>query len=270
MDRLGIDLLSAFGLPPVEYVGLAADLGCRHVTTGLTALPWRLEGFPAWSLRDDAALRRETLAALHDRGVRISVVSGFSLRAEADVRDLAADMDIAAELGAQQLGSVGMDRDIPRAHDQLAVLTQMASERGLQVVLDYAPHQAINDLASALAALRHTGSPDALLSLDAMHVFRSGGSAAEIAALDPALIGYAQVCDAPRAAPHSDYGREAMFERLIPGEGDAPLVAFVAALPAETPIGVEVPNLAAVRAEGLAPFLGRAVAASRALLQPRV
>lgn len=266
MDRLGLDLLSAFGMPPVEYLGLAADLGCSHVTTGLTALPWRLDGFPAWSLRDDAALRRETLAAMADRGVRISVVSGFSLRADADVRDLAADVDLAAELGAAQLGSVGMEPDIPRAHDQLAVLTEMATARGLQVVFDYAPHQAINDLASALAALRHTGSPDALLSLDAMHVFRSGGSAAEIAALDPALIGYAQVCDAPRVAPHPDYARETLFERLVPGEGDAPLAEFVAALPADTPIGVEVPNLAAVQAEGLVPFLRRTVAASRALL----
>lgn len=265
-ERLGLDLLSAFGLPPVEYVGLAADLGCSHVTTGLTALPWRLGGFPAWSLRDDAALRRETAAALADRGVHLSVVSGFSLKPQTDVRDLAADMDLAAQLGARQLGAVGMEPDIPRAHDQLATLTEMAVQRGLQVVFDYAPHQAINDLASALAALRHTGSPDALLSLDAMHVFRSGGTAAEIAALDPAVIGYAQICDAPRTAPHADYGRESLFERLVPGEGELPLAAFLAALPADTPIGVEVPNLAAVEAEGLAAFMRRAVAASRALL----
>lgn len=266
VDRLGLDLLSAFGMPPVEYVGLAADLGCSHVTTGLIGLPWRLDRFPAWSLRDDAALRRETRAAMADRGVRISVVSGFSLRADADVRDMAAEMDIAAELGAAQLGTVGMDRNLARAHDQLAALTEMATARGMQVVLDYAPHQAIGDLASAMAALRHTGSPNALLSLDAMHVFRSGGTAAEIAALDPALIGYAQVCDAPRRAPHADYSRETMFERLVPGEGDAPLSEFVAALPADVAIGVEVPNLAAVQAEGLEAFMARAVAASRALL----
>lgn len=266
MDRLGLDLLSAFGLPPVAYVALAADLGCSHVTTGLTALPWRLAEFPAWSLRDDPTLRRETTAALSDRGVTISVVSGFSLKPLADVRDLAPDMDLAAELGARQLGTVGMEPDIPRAHDQLAVLTAMAAERGMQTVLDYAPHQAINDLASALAALRHTGSPDALLSLDAMHVFRSGGAAAEIAALDPAVIGYVQVCDAPRVAPHPDYARESLFERLVPGEGELPLAAFVAALPRDVAIGVEVPNLAAVEAEGLTAFMRRAVAASRELL----
>jgi sugar phosphate isomerase/epimerase len=267
MERLGLDMLSAFGLPPVEYVNLAADLGCGHVTTGLTSLPWNPCGFRTWSLRDDGALRREMRAAMRDRGVAVSVVSGFSLRADADVRDLAADADLAAELGARQLGTVGMDPDIPRAHDQLAALTEMASARGMQVVLDFAPHQQINTLAGACAALRHAGSPDALLSLDGMHVFRGGDSVADIAALDPALIGYAQLCDAPREAPHSDYGREAMFERLVPGEGELPEAAFAAALPRDVLIGVEVPNLAAVQAEGLAVFLGRAVAASRDLLQ---
>lgn len=269
MDRLGLDLMSAFGLPPVEYVNLAADLGCSHVTTGFTPLPWNPCGFPAWSLRDDRPLRRVLAEALRARGVAISVAAGFSLRPDVDVRDLAADMDLAVELGARQVGTVGMDRDIPRAHDQLAVLTEMASARGLQVVLDYAPHQAINTLAGACEALRHAGSSDALLSLDAMHVFRAGGTAAEVAALDPALIGYAQLCDVPRAAAHDDYGREASFERLVPGEGELPLADFVAALPPSVPVGVEVPNRAGVLADGLAAFLGRAVEASRAVIEGR-
>jgi hypothetical protein len=31
MDQLGIGFLSMFGLPPVEFVDLAADLGCRYI-----------------------------------------------------------------------------------------------------------------------------------------------------------------------------------------------------------------------------------------------
>lgn len=267
MERLGLDLMSAFGLPPVEYVNLAADLGCSHVTTGFTPLPWNPCGFPAWSLREDRELRRALMAVLCERNVAISVAAGFSLRRDVDVRDLAADIDLAAELGARQVGTVGMDPDVPRAHDQLAALTEMASERGMQVVLDYAPHQVINTLSGACDALRHTGSPDALLSLDAMHVFRAGGTIAEVAALDPALIGYAQLCDVPRLAPHDDYGREASFERLVPGEGELPLADFVAVLPRTVLIGVEVPNQAAVLAEGPAGFLGRAVNASRAVVE---
>jgi sugar phosphate isomerase/epimerase len=267
MERLGIDLMSAFGMPPVEYVTLAADLGCGHVTTGFAPVPWNPCGFRPWSLRDDPALRREMLAAMADRGVAVSVASGFSLRADAEVRDYAADMDLAAELGAAQIGTVGIDRDIPRAHDQLAALTEMAARRGMEVVLDYAPHQAINTLEGACAALRHTGSPRALLSIDAMHFYRAGGATAELAALDPALIGYAQVCDVPREPALADYGEEAMFERRVPGEGVLPLADFVAALPRATLIGVETPILSEVeRGVSVAAILQRAVAASRALL----
>lgn len=268
MDRLGLDLQSAFGMPPVEYVTLAADLGCGHVTTGLGPTPWNPCSFPPWSLRDDPALRREMAAAMRDRGVVISVASGFSLRAETEVRDLAADMDLLAGLGARQVGTVGMDRDIARAHDQLAQLTEMAVQRGMDVVLDYSPHQAINSLEMACAALRHTGSPHALLSIDAMHFFRGGGTAAELARLDPHLIGYAQLCDVPLAPKHSDYAREATFERLVPGEGELPLTDFVAALPADVIYGVETPILSEIeKGRSLRQILTRAVTASRRLLE---
>lgn len=266
MDRLGLDMLSVFGMPPVDYVRLAADLGCGHITISLTPLPWNPCGYASWSLRNDADLRREMKAALADRGVSVTVASGFSLRADADVRDLAGDLDVAAELGARQAASVGMDPDLARAHDQLAVLTEMAAQRDMDVVLDYAPHQVINDLEGALAALRHTGSARAMLSVDAMHVFRSGGSATELAALDPGLIGYAQICDAPRGGPLADYGRETLFARKIPGEGELPLADFIAALPPQVAIGVEVPILAEVERTGVRPVMERAVAASRRLL----
>jgi len=266
MERLGLDLQSAFGMPPLEYVAFAADIGCGHVTTGLAPVPWNPCNFPAWSLRDDAALRNDLKALMRDRGVRLSVASGFSLRPGTNVRDYAADMDLAADLGALQIGTVGMDPDIARAHDQLAALTEMAADRGMETVLDYAPHHPINTLPLALAAIRHTGSPRARLSIDAMHFFRSGGGLHELKGLDPALIGYAQVCDVALAAPHGDYGREATFERLSPGDGELPLAAFVAALPQDVLIGVETPNLAAAEAGRLRDFITRAVTASEHLL----
>jgi hypothetical protein len=39
MTRLGIEQLSALGLPPVEFVTLVADLGCNCLSTGLTVMP---------------------------------------------------------------------------------------------------------------------------------------------------------------------------------------------------------------------------------------
>lgn len=268
VNRLGLDFQSVFGMPPLAYVGLAADLGCSHVTIGLGPSPWNPCAFAPWSLRDDASLRRATRDLMHERGVAISVLYGFSLKPDMNVAGFARDMDLAAELGAGFIGTVGMDPDLARAYDNLAQLTSLAVERELEVVLDYAPHHPINTLGAACQALRSTGSPHARLSVDAMHLFRSGGAAAEVAALaaaDPGRIGYAQVCDAMARAPHPDYAKEVTFERLIPGDGELPLADLIAAVPADVLIGVEVPNLQAAETD-LHAFLARAVAASRALL----
>lgn len=267
MNALGLDLQSAFGLPPVEYVNLAADLGCGHLTTGLIPLPWNPCGFKAWSLRDDPALRREMLAAMRDRAVSLSVGAGFSITPAQDVSARAADMDLMVELGARSICTVGMEPDLARAHDQLARLAAMAAAREMDLILDFAPCHPIGTLEAALAAIRHTGAPNARLSIDAMHFFRSGATVAQLLAVGPDLIGYAQLCDVPLVAVDDDYLREATLERRVPGDGDLPLQDFVAALPADLLFGVEVPMLSQVRAgTELRTILGRAVAASRDVL----
>jgi hypothetical protein len=76
--------------------------------------------------------------------------------------------------------------------------------------------------------------------------------------------GYAQLCDAPLSAEQPDYMREATFARRVPGEGDLPLAAFIAALPTGIAIGLEVPMLAKAEA-GVSPRdrLAPAVAAAK-------
>jgi hypothetical protein len=72
VDRIGVERLCVFGLPPVQFVNLAADLGCRYIGTSLLPMPYNPHGYPKWSLRADPALRRDMLAAMHHRGVSIS------------------------------------------------------------------------------------------------------------------------------------------------------------------------------------------------------
>lgn len=97
MDRLGIEMLSVFGLPPVEFVHVAADLGWRHISSGITGFPVPHLGYPPYSLRDNRRLRCQLLAAMDERGVAISSGEGMLVRGDADVRDLAADLDVMAE-----------------------------------------------------------------------------------------------------------------------------------------------------------------------------
>ncbi|MFC0204517.1 sugar phosphate isomerase/epimerase family protein [Novosphingobium soli] len=245
---LGLELLTVLGLDPVEHVTLAADLGCSAISLGLTQLPERFNphGYPAWSLREDAGLRRELKAALRDRGVGICLAEGLGVTQREDASARARDMDLFADLGARRVNAVDMGAERERAFDQFAVLAQMAEARGMAFSIEFSPIFTIRTLADALAAVRHVGDGRATVLIDTMHFFRSGGSVAEIAALDPALIGYVQLCDVQRKSTQ-DYLSDAMTGRMIPGQGELPLREFVEALPRGQLLGLEVPLVGAAR-----------------------
>lgn len=272
MNRLGIEMLTMLGMPPIDHVRLAAELGCAYISTGLSGLPVRHLGqpdwamFPDWSLESDPALVREVKAALRDTGVRIALGEGFRVREDGDVRDRAAGLDLMAELGAERINAVSMENDLARTHDQLALLADMVIERGMMFTVEFAPPNAINSLEAALSAIAHIGVGRATLMIDAMHFFRSGATVEALAALAPDLIGYAQLCDAPLESSGGTYMQEAMFGRLVPGDGEFPLTDLVAALPAGIPIGLEVPNVASALAAGTPrDMAARSIKAARAL-----
>jgi sugar phosphate isomerase/epimerase len=243
---LGIELLTVLGLGPVEHVTLAADLGCKAVSMGLGQLPERFNphGYAPWSLRDDPALRRDLKAVLADRGIAISIAEGLGVSAGADAAERAADMDIFADLGALRINAVDMGVERARAFDQLAMLAQMADERGMEFSIEFTPVFTIRSLPEALEAVEYIGSGKATVLIDTMHFFRSGGTVRQVAELDPALIGHVQLSDVPRKGA-DDYMAEAMSGRMIPGQGELPLREFVEALPRGQVLGLEVPLMAA-------------------------
>ncbi len=265
--RLGIEQLSVFGLPPVDFVNLAADLGCSCISTGLIGLGYNPHGYPAFSLRDDVRLRRELTAVMRDRGVAISLGEGCIIRPDSDIRAAAGDMDIMRELGAERLNTVSMDPDLGRSLDQLASFAEMVAERGMRATIELCPALIINSLDAAIAAVRHVGRRDFGLLLDTMHLGRSGATAADVAAIDPELIGYVQLCDAPRMPREPNYLKEATLERMVPGEGDMPLRDYLEVLPRGLTVSLEVP-LSSQAEAGIGPEirLRRCVEAARRLL----
>jgi sugar phosphate isomerase/epimerase len=267
MDRLGINMQTVFGLPPAECVDLAGDLGCSHISTGLAPVPWKLDEFPSWSLVVDAALRRNTINAMRDRGVALSLVEGFTIRPGSEMAKAGRDLDVAAELGAERVSAVSMEPDAGRAFEQIALVAELAAERNMSLTFEFAPPHTFNNLAAALSVVRRIGRTNTSLLIDAMHFFRSGGTVAELTAVEPKLIGYIQLCDAALVGSGEEYYREASFERECPGDGELPLIAMLSVLPRNLPIGLEVPMRSAISAEGLRPVVERIVRASRGLLE---
>lgn len=267
MRKAGIELISVFGMPPVAYVELARDLGCPHISTGLTPMDFNPHGYPPHSLRERAT-RAEMAAALRDCGVSISLGEGFLVQPGRDVRQTCgADLEAMAELGARRINSVSFEADFARNVDQLGRLAEMAATLGMETMLEFVPCFAVADLPTAHAIVHAVGRSDLRLLIDTMHVGRSGATPADLAAIDRALIGYVQLCDVPLRPRIADYLEEAKFERMVPGQGELPLREMLAALPRESPVGLEVPlRSQALAGAGPHERLSPCVAAATALL----
>lgn len=267
MRDLGIDVLSVFGLPPVEFVKLTADLGCQHLSVTTFFLDYNPHGYRPYSLTADKALQREMLAAMADLNVSIFDAEGFFVFPGRDVREFAPELDAMCELGVPRLTTLSLDPDVGRSFDQLALLTELASSLGLEVVLELTPGLAVSTLETALAAVRHVGRENFKLLLDTMHWVRAGHGPQEAAALDPKLVSYCQLCDAPLQSAFDDYVEEVTNERLPPGEGELPLREILAALPRDTPVSLEIPRRSLAEA-GVGPYerLKPCVDAARRLL----
>jgi sugar phosphate isomerase/epimerase len=242
MDRLGIEMLSVFGMPPIEYVHLTADLGCRYITTGMVGFaPVKALNYQPFSLRDQPQLRKDLLAVMDDRGVSISLGEGLLIAPGVDVRTYSTDLDVMAELRIPRINTVSLEPDRARAFDELAVLTELAAERGIATCIEPVVGLSIADLPSAMAAVEHVNRGEISLLIDTMHVARFGASADDLRSIPAERIGYIQLSDTTMQKRMEHYAEEAMFERMPPGEGELPLLDLLTALPDDRVVGLEIP-----------------------------
>ncbi|TCM19004.1 sugar phosphate isomerase/epimerase [Novosphingobium sp. PhB165] len=260
---LGIESRTVAGMGPVEHIRLAAELGCTRVSLGLEQVPGSESGYPAWSLREDAGLRREVKAALADNGICIKLGEGLAASDMVAPAARAADFDLYAELGAKRLGAHDNGLERERARDQLAELATMARDRGMDLSIIFAPVLTTRSLPEALTLVREIGEDKASLTIDALYFFRTGGSVRQIAELDSALVGHVRICD----GAFGDGKKDTQSPRLIPGQGELPLREFVDALPRGKTLGIDVTlPQAAIGYEAAKDYVGEIVARTRALL----
>ncbi|MBB4614260.1 sugar phosphate isomerase/epimerase family protein [Novosphingobium taihuense] len=264
--KLGLEFLGVFGLSPVDLVHLAADLDCQFIGTVPAPIEFNPEGFAPWSLIEDAALRRDLKSALAERGVELLLGDGNAFLPGLEAREaLARQLDMYQDLGVERVNSISFEPDLERTLDQFATFVEMAVQRGMKPSIEFCPISVVSNLATGVKAVKHAGEHARLL-LDTMHFFRSGSSVPELAEVAD-LIGHIQLCDAPREPKLPDYLEEAMYERMIPGDGDAPLKEILAALPNVPSIGLEIP-LRSLAEQGIGPHerMQRCVDGSRKIL----
>jgi sugar phosphate isomerase/epimerase len=219
-------------------------------------------------LLENPALRRETIACLHDAGMRVLDASGARLRPETDMPAFAPFVDAAAELGARHILATGDDPDEPRLAARFAELCELAGRSGLTVDLEFVPWMSIADLALAARMLRAVARANFGIAIDALHFDRSHSRVSDLAALPSTWFRYVQLCDAPGvwASDRASLLHAAVSERLFPGEGAIDLVGLLRALPRGIPIALEIPTSTLSRIAPAAERLRHAVAATRKVL----
>jgi sugar phosphate isomerase/epimerase len=105
-------------------------------------------------------------------------------------------------------------------------------------VLEFLPILGVRTLTDAVRAASDVGDPRVGVLVDALHLARAGQSPADVAALDPALFPYLQICDAD-AEPPEDLLDEALHGRQLPGDGGLPIAELLAAVP-DVPLSFEL------------------------------
>jgi sugar phosphate isomerase/epimerase len=149
-------------------------------------------------------------------------------------------VELAARLGAAWVLTVAEIPDPAERIDRLAELADLAAATGgVGISLEFMAFTSVRTLADAVAAV--TAVPRCRILVDALHLARTGGTAAQVAPHTDRLS-YVQLCDAASAAPDGLEGlaTEARHHRLLPGTGELDLPGLVRAVPVDLPFSVEV------------------------------
>lgn len=257
--------LTVLDVPPPRMTQMAAEAGYSHV--GFRLWP-AVPGGPAYLLGQPAMVR-ETKAVLRDTGVKLFDIEIVWLRPETRLTDYTRFLELGASLGAKAVLVGGDDPVEARLTARLAALCEMAAPLGLTINLEIMPWTATRDLPAALRVINAIPQANVGLLVDTLHFHRSRSSVAQLAKVPPHLFNYAQLCDAPDPIPDAiaDLQHTARNARLFPGEGDIDLAAILAALPADLPISLEIPNAQLALEIDDQVRVSRALAAARAIVE---
>lgn len=240
MTALCFDHLSLVDCPALEMIEVAGQLGCSSVSLFVRPLPIG----PYLDLVTDAAARRDVVAALRTHGLSVGVVEPFLLDAAPDWAGIERTIALAVELGGE-INALSMDAEQARREDSMAQLAGIARSAGTRVTIEAFSLSPVRTPADALALAEVCGD-DVGITIDTLHVMRTGGSWADVAALPPERVAHVQVCDGPLAAPATveEIAVEATQRRLPPGQGAFELEKLIPLIPSRARIAVEAPFVA--------------------------
>ena len=134
---------------------------------------------------------RQLASACARFGIKALDAEVLCLAPETTEADIEETVRAAAEIGFRYVQTVIEDSNRNRAADTLGTLSLAASRAGIGVALEFMIFRPLATLAEATDLIDRVGSDNVGLIIDILHLYRSGGTPADIAALPAAKIALA-------------------------------------------------------------------------------
>ena len=252
--EVGMDHLTMLDVSPPDLVTIARKAGFDSISPRVAASAPDEE---PWLMNAGSPMLEETACRLDDTGVRVLSVEVVRIGADTKREDYEPALEAGARLGARYVTVNSDDPVLERASETFAALTADARPYRLRPVIEPIMYTRVSNLNEAIYTAERSGGGGVLV--DTLHFQRYGGRLEQLRSLDPDLLSYVQLCDAPLAPPSelprplklprgqstdgTDLQLESRAMRLLPGDGELPLAQFLAALPQRIPVSVEAPVL---------------------------
>ena len=200
---LGLHQLSAMDISPLELIEIAARCGYQQVSLFTNAPVVPIAGqegkftFPTVT----PAMQGEVLARLAAHGLGVVNAEFFLMRPDVDLESYRPGLALGRELGARNAMTHIFEADPARAADILGQFCQIAAEEDMRVSIEFCQMTpGCKTIHAAKAFVDAVGAPNLGFGICPMHLVRSGGTPADIAALDPRDPLLRPVQRRPRAA----------------------------------------------------------------------
>jgi sugar phosphate isomerase/epimerase len=184
---------------------------------------------------------RQLRQRLADKGMSVFNTDTFLVTPRTDVKRYESMLEIAATLGAHVVDIVSNHPDPEASAAIIAEFVKLARTYGLRCLIEPIRFTTVKNLDDVLRIIALCGDPSLAINVDVMHLMRSGRGPADLAKVDPSLRYYAQISDGPINMPDELQLAESNGDRMVPGEGEFPLVEFVRLLPPGGVLAVEAP-----------------------------
>jgi sugar phosphate isomerase/epimerase len=236
--RLSLGWLTLSGATPLEQIAAAASSGFSDVGLKFIRRPGDTE--PA--LSEKPWLFRDIAHSLQDHRIALLNMGSIWLDGRPPLDWCRAALEAGSRLGARFVIAVASNPERRRMIDHFASLCEECRKLSMSVAIEFFAYSSIRTIDEAHQIVAASRQENAGILVDALHLFRSGGSAESLRRIPSREILLAQICDAPARPPsHSGLSYEGRHDRLDVGAGGLPLLDFAQNLPAHIPIEVEVP-----------------------------